>query len=170
MICINSNTNEDTINISDDYITTTVSDSLQASLDALKSTLVTSNITMVDNSVYPYNNSGTLTIGGGNVYGTSIYGSGSCGIYATGVDNITIGNHYNRQLNVQGDAEISGKLLVNGKDIGESLGKIEQRLGILKVNPELESRWERLRELGDEYRALEKDILGQEEIYDILKR
>jgi hypothetical protein len=43
-------------------------------------------------------------------------------------------------------------------------------LAILKPNPELEERWERLRELGEEYRKLEQDILGQEEIYNILKK
>lgn len=170
MIRINSSTDDDTISISEDHRTTSISDSLQASLDVMTSTLLTSNMTMVDSAQYPYNNCGTITIGsgtGGNLYNTGTYGTGITGIYTTGVDNIYIGN---RQLNVQGDAEISGKLLVNGKDIGRTLEKIEQRLGILKVSPELESRWERLRELGDQYRELEKEILGQEEIYDILKR
>lgn len=36
--------------------------------------------------------------------------------------------------------------------------QIEQRLNILTVNPELESEWKELKQLGEQYRALEKHI------------
>lgn len=72
-------------------------------------------------------------------------------------------------LTCQGDAEIAGKLKVGGVDVGEALEKIEQRLAILRPNLELEERWEKLKELGDKYRQLEAEILGQEEIHRILK-
>lgn len=61
----------------------------------------------------------------------------------------------------------SGKLKLQGKDAdieinGESLlgmlRRIEERINILTVNQELESEWEELRELGDQYRALENKI------------
>jgi hypothetical protein len=99
-------------------------------------------------------NSGNLTIGGSSIYGNSLLNPYS--------------NH--GALKVEGPAEINGSLKVNGVDISETLEKINQRLAILKPNPELESRWERLKALGEEYRALEKDILEQEKVYEILKK
>ncbi len=99
-------------------------------------------------------NSGPLTIGG-----SSLYRHSSLNPYT---------NHGG--LKVEGPTEINGPLTLNGVDIGETLELINQRLAILKPNPELESRWERLKALGEEYRALEKDILEQEKVYEILKK
>ena len=47
---------------------------------------------------------------------------------------------------------------VNGESLMTMLRNIEQRLNILQPNPELESEWAELRELGDQYRTLETKI------------
>jgi hypothetical protein len=47
---------------------------------------------------------------------------------------------------------------INGESLTGMLKTIEQRLTILRPNPELESEWEELRKLGDAYRALESQI------------
>lgn len=100
---------------------------------------------------------GNLTITPNNYSTGSLWG----GLY----------NHSDgKQLHVSGDAEIQGNLTVNGVDVSQALAQINQRLAILKPNKELESRWERLKALADEYRTLEKEILEQEKIYDILKK
>jgi hypothetical protein len=75
-----------------------------------------------------------------------------------------------RMLKVEGDAEISGSLKVGGKDLGDTLAAIEARLAILHCNPSLEDKWEKLKDLGNQYRALEKDILEKEKIWDIIKK
>lgn len=75
-----------------------------------------------------------------------------------------------RSLNVKGDAEFEGDIRIKGKSLVESLEQIEKRLAILKPNPELEDRWEKLKVLGDEYRALEKEILEKEQIWKTLKK
>lgn len=82
----------------------------------------------------------------------------------------TIDPNYSSGLDVHGDANIDGELTVKGVKLSERLDAIEQRLAILRPNQELESRWENLKALGEEYRRLEKDILAQEEIYNILKK
>jgi hypothetical protein len=56
-----------------------------------------------------------------------------------------------------------------GKSLIETIAKIEDRLGILQPNPELESRWELLKELRRQYEELEKDLLEKEKIMKILK-
>ena len=72
----------------------------------------------------------------------------------------------------------SGKICLDGPDAdievnGESmigmLRNIEQRLNILQPNPKLESEWEELRVLGEQYRALEQHIQEKMATWDKLK-
>jgi hypothetical protein len=58
---------------------------------------------------------------------------------------------------------------IGGKSLRESIEKIEERLGILKPNPELEERWDKLKELRNQYMELERDLLEKEKIMKILK-
>lgn len=71
---------------------------------------------------------------------------------------------------LNGDVKISGDLIVQGVNFKDMLEEINDKLAILKPNPELEERWETLRELRRQYVELEKDILEKEEIVRILKR
>lgn len=76
----------------------------------------------------------------------------------------------NSGLHVKGNAEFEGDVKIKGKSIVETLDKIEQRLAILHPNEKLESKWEELKKLGDMYRALEKDIIEKEKIWNTLKK
>jgi hypothetical protein len=58
---------------------------------------------------------------------------------------------------------------IGGKSLCEAIEKIEERLGILKPNPELESRWDQLRELRNQYIEMERDLLEKEKLMKILK-
>ena len=58
---------------------------------------------------------------------------------------------------------------IGGKSLTEAIEKIEERLGILRPNSELEERWSTLKELRKQYMELEKDILEKEKIMKILK-
>jgi hypothetical protein len=71
---------------------------------------------------------------------------------------------------VNGDAEFDGDVKIKGKSITEVFDKIEERLAILHPNPELEDRWEELKELSKRYKELEKEIIEKEKMWDILKR
>lgn len=131
--------------------------------------------TSVTDTLYCYD----TTMNSTNYPTTSIYPTGS-NVYITNTgtttpnwninDTITLGNLYPSPLKVVGDAEIEGKLKIGGKDIGEIIEKLEERLAILHPNAELEDRWEELKELGRQYKELEKDILEKEKIYNILKK
>lgn len=50
------------------------------------------------------------------------------------------------------------------------LDELEQRMNILQFNQDLEEKWKQLRELGDNYRTLEQELLAQEKTFDILKK
>ena len=69
-----------------------------------------------------------------------------------------------------GDAEFEGEVTIRGVKLDERLDAIEQRLGILRPNNDLEGRWEALKALGEEYRKLEKELLEGEQIWSTLKK
>lgn len=76
-------------------------------------------------------------------------------------------------LKVNGDAEFEGDVKIKGISVGglnDRLDAIEERLGILRPNNDLEGKWEKLKKLGEEYRKLEKEILEGEQIWDMLKK
>lgn len=73
-------------------------------------------------------------------------------------------------LHVKGNAEFDGDVTIKGTNLTELIENIESRLAILHPNEKLEEKWEKLKLLGDEYRAMEKDILHAEEMWKILKK
>ncbi len=73
-------------------------------------------------------------------------------------------------IKVNGDAEFSGNITWQGRDMREWFATIESRLSILQPNPELEENYDKLKKLGDQYRALEKQLLEQQRTFDILKK
>lgn len=112
------------------------------------------------------------TAASGNLYPYVVTSSG------TGNISPNLGLSFNDQwdfnhkqsLSVKGDAEFEGDVKIKGKSISETLDKIEQRLAILHPNEKLESKWAELKKLGDAYRALEKDIIEKEKIWETLKK
>jgi hypothetical protein len=58
---------------------------------------------------------------------------------------------------------------IGGRGLMDAIDKIEERLGILHPNPELEDRWDELKELRRKYNELEKDLLEKEKMWKILK-
>ena len=73
--------------------------------------------------------------------------------------------------NLSGTLEVRGEnadILVNGKSLCSAISNIEERLGILHVNPELESEFAELKKLGEQYRALEKQLQEKKQVWDKL--
>ena len=113
----------------------------------------------------------------GNVFTAGNGGGGSSSIYYTntiGATNLStdviIGSNGTSTLQVKGDAAFEGDIKLKGKSLDETLTKIEERLAILHANPKLEEKWEKLKELGKQYRELETDIIEKEKIWLILKK
>jgi len=78
--------------------------------------------------------------------------------HTTGVDYISgpsVFTNTSGKISLQGeDADIE----INGESLVSMLKRIEERINLLTVNHELESEWEELRELGNQYRELEQRI------------
>jgi hypothetical protein len=58
---------------------------------------------------------------------------------------------------------------VNGWSLVQAVKRIEARLDLFQPNPELESEWEELRSLGEQYRTLEQQIKEKQATWDRLK-
>jgi hypothetical protein len=117
------------------------------------------------------NNGVSLTVPGNILQTTSTTAS-----YITGSNGMSYDDLKPNTLHVKGraefenDMEVKGKITANGIDLGEALQKIEERLNILRPNHRLEAEWDKLRELGEQYRQLERDMLEKLEMVEILKR
>ena len=68
------------------------------------------------------------------------------------------------------DLTVDGELTVGGKNIKETLEKIEERLAILHPNPQLEMKYEELRRIRQAYMDLEADIIEKEKMWELLKK
>lgn len=108
----------------------------------------------------------TTTAGTGAYY----ISSGSSSLNWNNVQNESVFeiNSGTRSLHVKGDAQFDGDIVIGEVSLQKTLEAINQRLAILTPNPELESRWEELKNLAEQYRQLEADILEKEKILQIL--
>jgi hypothetical protein len=113
----------------------------------------------------------TTTTGGGLMWGgTGI--SASPSVYTNQTTGWTT-TPYNNQpsiMKVECDAVFNGEVTIRGVKLDERLTAIEERLGILRPNNDLEGKWEKLKTLGEEYRKLEQEILEGENIWATLKK
>ena len=107
-----------------------------------------------------YTTNGTGGLSWGNLNGTT-----------TSWGNITQDtNLKGASLQVKGDADFDGDVTIKGKSIIDMFEKIEERLAILHPNPELEDKWDELKELSKRYKELEAEIIEKEKMWAILKR
>ena len=114
----------------------------------------------------------TTTTGGGLMWGnvgTPYTYTGAPGTLTSAGGNWTT---YNQPsiMKVECDAEFNGEVTIRGVRLDERLNAIEERLGILRPNNDLEGKWEKLKALGEEYRKLEQEILEGESIWATLKK
>ena len=124
---------------------------------------------------YTYNvgavGSDTITID------SSLYSSGS--LTSASTSTINWNQNYpswttgiNTAVNISTDGismQPGTDIKIGGRGLMDAIDKIEERLGILHPNPDLEDRWDELKELRRKYNELEKDLLEKEKMWKILK-
>ena len=143
------NYNSDTVTIDGSYgavpYTTNIGGSMGTDTITLNNTLWSGSIT----SPYTYTTTGTSGAGTYNWNNTT---------------PTTV------QINTDGLTMADGTdITVGGKSLTKAIEQIEERLAILHPNPALEERWDKLKELRQQYIEMEKDLLEKEKIMKILK-
>jgi hypothetical protein len=119
---------------------------------------INTNLTDLGNITLDITNSKEYT------YTTSGY-NGSSSIWNTYTNTSTVEIDTNG-ITMADSADIN----IGGRSMKEFMDSVEKRLGILHPNKKLESEWEELKELGERYRELEKEILERTRVWDILKK
>ena len=72
----------------------------------------------------------------------------------------------NSKITLDGD---EADIEINGRSLMQILDGLEQRLGLLKCREDLESDWSELKALGDQYRAMVKNIEEKTKMWNTLK-
>ena len=122
----------------------------------------------------PLNNI-TVTGGGSGYPSNHVYlvGGGSGG--TLGTSNISASNWTTNTLTVppSGRMELQGAqadIVMNGVSLNDTLKLIQDRLCMLRPNRELEQEWDQLRDLGEQYRELEKQLIEKQRAWDLLRK
>ena len=91
--------------------------------------------------------------------------------------NIAAGANWSttNTLNVptSGRMELRGNqadIVINDVSLNDTLRSIQDRLNMLRPNTALEAEWDQLRDLGEQYRDLEKQLMEKQRAWDILKK
>ena len=114
---------------------------------------------------------GAIPGGGGFMYQSNGVSAGWANA-AGGPFTISPANTINSTIVPNANLELRGEnadIVVNGVSLMNTLLDIQTRLGVLRPNTEIEQEWDELRELGEKYRALEKDIKEKISIWEKLK-
>ena len=124
-------------------------------------------------TVYTFDNlSGgvdTITLDS-SLYNTSITNASTISWNQNYTSGYGLSNTANVNINTDGiSIKEGGDIKIAGKSLSAAIEAIEERLGILNPNPELEERWDQLKELRKQYVELEKDLIEKEKLMKILK-
>jgi hypothetical protein len=116
----------------------------------------------------------TVSITSPNVISTTGSFTLNSPVWNTTSDNYTISADHGTGLytNTTGRLSLNGKdadIVINGESLVAMLKRIEERINLLTVNHKLESEWEELRELGNQYRELEQRIKDKLETWNKLQ-
>jgi len=75
-------------------------------------------------------------------------------------------------LTAGGKIELKGEsadITINGASLKDTLAALQERLNWMQPNPELETEWDQLRELGDRYRELEQQCKEKSQMWTNLR-
>lgn len=89
-------------------------------------------------------------------------------------NNYTTSYGYNPpNVNINSDGitmKQDNDLKIGDRSLKDFMDKVEDQLAILRPAPELEEKWDQLRDLRKQYEECKQDILEKEKIMEILKR
>jgi hypothetical protein len=126
------------------------------------SSLTASDTITLSSVTHPYTHTGAIGAGFSNTVYTTSMGAGGNVPWMTS----TLGQMSAPKIQLNGEG---ADVTVNGWSLVDAVKRIEERLGLFQPNPELESEWSELHELGEQYRKLEQHIKDKQATFDRLK-
>lgn len=119
-----------------------------------------SNNTILNSSIYNAGNTVSMNISN-NWFNSSVFE-----IKDDDKDVSFIVDYSKKQVRISENYD----LLLGNISVVSFIKNVEDRLGLLINNERLEKDWDDLREISNKYRELERSILGQERILEVLKK
>lgn len=116
-----------------------------------------------------FNDTITINNGGYAYSNTSITNNGAIGpftVTTSATSQPWFSNSVAPKIRLDGEG---ADIEVNGVSLIDMIRRIEERLNILTLNPELETEWKELKTLGEQYRKLEQHIKDKQATWDKLK-
>jgi hypothetical protein len=138
---------------------------LGSSVSPLDNSWITTGIDMSSVGVNTVSITPSYTFANSGLTTSTISAAGTGGWNTQVSPALTVGN--SGMLSLVGD---KADIEINGVSLCETLKSLEQRLNILRPNPSLETDWDDLKKLGEQYRELENKILEKQKMWDILKK
>lgn len=131
---------------------------------------VTYNIDSIDlNGISTITLPQTSYIGPGATVG-GLYSTGSASSYTFSTDYNWATTESNVNIsNVGVEIKGEGDIKIGDRSMKEFMDKVEDQLAILRPAPELEEKWDQLKELRRQYEECKQDILEKEKLMKILK-
>ena len=135
--------------------------------------MTTGNITITNGStgystaIAGYSSYSGLTVTGSLPNSNTVWNTATSPYYVDSTVNSSTGIKINK-----GNLELEDKdadIKLGDVSLMKFMRDINQRLNIMQPNIKLEKEWEELRELGDQYRRLEKELIEKAKVWDILK-
>jgi hypothetical protein len=105
--------------------------------------------------------------------GTTITNGSSYNLGTSWSQDYSFNNVTSSNVHISGNGitmEPQADIKIGDRSLKEFMDSVEQRLGILRPNPELEDKWENLKGLRKAYMDLEAEILEKEKMWNILKK
>jgi hypothetical protein len=125
--------------------------------------------------VYTIDTSDTITLGNldWNSMNTTLTTGGDTLTWSdnTYTTNYGIGSS-NTSVNITGDGitmKPEADIKIGDRSMKDFMNRVEDQLAILRPAPELEEKWDKLKELRRQYEECKQDILEKEKIMKILK-
>jgi hypothetical protein len=112
----------------------------------------------------------TITIGNIDLSAYTTRSSLNLGAYSTSSYNITRETQSVKIGQSGLDLDANCDIKIGNTSLKTFMNIVEQRLAILTPNPNLEKEWNELKQLGDQYRALEKHINEKMTTWNILNQ
>jgi hypothetical protein len=90
-------------------------------------------------------------------------------VWTTNTTDWSIGTRAGQSgtMELKGD---NADIVVNGESLMQTLQALKERLNWLQPNPDMESEWDELRELGERYRELEQQCKEKSQVWNTLKK
>ena len=122
----------------------------------------------------PNNNTITLSPGGlGTTNHVYVVGGGAGSLTTNIADGANWSTANTLNVPVSGRMELRGNqadIVINDVSLNDTLRSIQDRLNMLRPNRELEAEWDQLRDLGEQYRDLEKQLMEKQRAWDLLRK